>query len=158
MPLNFSGSIFFKSKTRFSTFLYSIILDLSLLPKRVNNTFAKWNNFCNLVAQISHKKISKYRVNLKTFLCDLNSFLFTGIPKIYYIVLSETRKNWVVTMKTFNIVVLKNLDATSRGSIFMKWIKIPRAESCDVKWLHHCLHKKLGILYLFDYAPKPLCA
>ena len=33
--------------------------------------------------------------------------LGNGIGRIYYIVLIETRKNWVVTMKKFNIVVLK---------------------------------------------------
>ena len=42
--------------------------------------------------------------------------LGNGIGRIYYIVLSETRKKYVVTMKIFNIVVLINLDATSRGS------------------------------------------
>ena len=31
----------------------------------------------------------------------------------YYSVLKEARKNWVVAMKIYNIVVLKNLDAKS---------------------------------------------
>ena len=30
--------------------------------------------------------------------------------------------------------------------IFIKRMKISRAESCDVIWRHHCLHKKLAIL------------
>ena len=42
--------------------------------------------------------------------------LGNGIGRIYYTVLSETRENWVVIMKIFNIVVLKNLDATSKGN------------------------------------------
>ena len=41
--------------------------------------------------------------------------------------------------------------------IFMKRIKLPRAESCDVMWRHHCLHKKLAkpcILWLSVHPPK----
>ena len=121
-----------------------------------------------------HLKVLLTSLNICSYRTDE---LGNGIGSIYYIVLSETRKNWVLVMKIFNIVVLKSLDATSRGSlkltdqiivlnfptypsilrlylpwfVFMKRIKIPPAESCAVIWRHHCLHKKLAILYLYDY-------
>ena len=76
---------------------------------------------------------------------------------IHYIVLNGTRKNWVVVMKIFNIIVFKTssylpvgLRTSLHKFIFMKRIKIPLAESCDVIWRDNRLPKNLIILTLYS--------
>ena len=97
------------------------------------------------------------------------------IEIIYYIVLSKIKKIVVLT-KIFNINALKKvrcnmirklkqnsannttyLSCSSVGLMtsvyefnFMKKIKIPRAENCDVVWQSNCL-QKMTILWLYDY-------
>ena len=99
-----------------------------------------------------------------------------GIWMIYYSVLSETWKNellqwkysillWkklrcnIIRKREFNganfciylFFLLVSVTISWYELIFMKRIKIPRAEICDVMWRDRCLHKKLAILWLYDY-------
>ena len=63
--------------------------------------------------RLFHLKVLLSSKNICSYCTDE---LGNGIGRIFYIVLSESRKNAVVAMKIFDIVLLKNLDATTRGS------------------------------------------
>ena len=118
--------------------------------------------------------------HLKVLLNSQNICLYrtdelgNGIARIYYIVLSETRKKLSCyneniqhcCFKKRRCNIKRKLKLNSENNcihlpylpvglttslhefIFTKRIKILHAESCDVMWCHHCLHKKLAIPYL----------
>ena len=66
------------------------------------------------LSQLPKNKIVSLKdiINFTKYLFDHTWKLRNMITIIYYIGLSKTRKNWVVPMKIFYIVVLKYVDAT----------------------------------------------
>ena len=121
-----------------------------------------------------HPKVLLILLNICSYRTDE---LGNGIGRIYYIALSETRKKLSCYNENIQHCCFKKLGSNIERKlkfngannsftllicpsvlrlylpqfIFMKRIKITRSEMCDVMWRHHCLHKKLDILFLYDY-------